>query len=125
MQRAFGTHDLWDAVRSLARRYLRTQPVIESRVERAKAGFAVLTWLASVAAPLAGGATPVLAPGDPVHVNAMTWLQSSLDLSEKLGGAAGSWHACRCPRPSAAARGAPRGAKSAVRDAWVPLARGG
>ncbi|WP_423757706.1 hypothetical protein [Burkholderia sp. NLJ2] len=92
VQRAFGVRALWDVVRVLAQRYLRTRPVIEPRVERAKAGFAVLTWLASTGSQglYAGDAsTPVVAPGDPVRANATTWLQSSLDLSEKLGSAAG------------------------------------
>ncbi|PCE24790.1 hypothetical protein [Burkholderia ubonensis] len=90
VQRAFGARALWDVVRTLAQRYLRTQPVIEPRVERAKAGFAVLTWLASVGPHVADGSAPAVATGDPVRVNAATWLQSSLDLSEKLGSAAGS-----------------------------------
>jgi hypothetical protein len=90
LMRAFGGHTLWDVVRAVAHRYLRTEPIIEARVDRAKSGFAVLSWLASVAPKLQDSAVPPVTLGDPVLANAATWLQSSLDLSEKLSATPGS-----------------------------------
>jgi hypothetical protein len=89
LMHAFGGRTLWDVVRAVAHRYLRTEPIIEARVDRAKSGFAVLSWLASVVPQLQDSSAPLVMLGDPVLANAATWLQSSLDLSEKLNAAPG------------------------------------
>src|SRR5207237_8530861 len=99
LQRAFGTHSLWDLVRAIARRYLHAEPDVSQRVACGRAGMMVLSWLADALAAL--DAPQIVALGDPVIGAATQWLQAGLAPSECTATAeAWAWMRRASQRPS-------------------------
>jgi hypothetical protein len=89
IQALFGARDAADLVGAAARRYLHLDPDVQTHLQRASAGAAILAWLAEAAGSL-GGTTPLdVTLDDPVIAAAATWLQTSLRLGEEAQAAPG------------------------------------
>jgi len=88
VEQAFGAHSVWDAVRSIARRYMDEEPNVESHLGRAKSGMTILSWLATVVSGLDTIGGDLVAANDPVIVAAIEWMQSTLALEEQAPAAA-------------------------------------
>lgn len=87
VQRFFGAPTLWGAVEQSFQRYHGRTPDVPSHLGRARAGQAVLAWLAEVLPQLETTSTPVLTRGHPVITAAAAWMQASLAIVESTGGA--------------------------------------
>ncbi len=89
VQAALGAFTLWDAVRSVARRYLREEVDVQPHLTRARAGLVILAWLADNLFTLTGDAQPPAVPDD-VVMHAVRWMQATLELHEGGGGGFGT-----------------------------------
>ena len=82
VQGSLGARSVWTAVRAVTTRYLQEDVDVMSHVTRAKAGMAVLAWLAEALPTLetpGGGAEP----NDDVVTSAVQWMQATLALHER------------------------------------------
>lgn len=84
VQHAVGAMTPWGAVRAITQRYQGHEADVESHVQRARAGMAMLAFLADALPRLERqGSTPFVAAGDPVITAAVSWIQGSLRLEER------------------------------------------
>jgi hypothetical protein len=84
VQHAVGARTPWGAVRAITQRYQGHEADVEAHVQRARAGMAMLAFLAEALPRLERpGSTPLVAAGDPVVTAAVSWMQGSLRLEER------------------------------------------
>jgi hypothetical protein len=87
VQRSLGAISMWQAVRAVIQRFLQQNVDVGSHVERARAGLALLAWLADALPGLESGAATH--PEEEVVIQAIRWMQATLALHER-GQPAGS-----------------------------------
>jgi hypothetical protein len=88
VQRAFGVHSLWGAVRAIATRYLHADTDVQAYVARGKSGLTVLSWLAD-SLPSIDDGPPLVTLDHPAIAAATEWLQASLTIREAASQARG------------------------------------
>jgi hypothetical protein len=81
VQRSLGTLSMWQAVRTVIQRFLQQDVDVSSHVERARAGLALLAWLADALPPLESGVAE--RPDEEVVMQAIRWMQATLALHER------------------------------------------
>jgi hypothetical protein len=78
VQAMLGARSVWTAVDRGSRRYLGRQSVVAAHVNRARAGVAILSWLADVMPRLGNLSVPLVSDGHPAVAAAMAWVQATL-----------------------------------------------